>query len=103
MMNRVYECDSAKKAELMKILEAEPYAEESFARVGYKLMNGSAVEEDKEKTYIYISASEDFLKKADEKLKDLAKPVAEKIQKKGEKKISDEENEVAAGVSMFGD
>lgn len=100
-MYRVYECESSKKAELTKILEADPYAEESFARVGYKLKDGAVVEADKEKTYIYISASEEFLKKADEKLKDVAKPAEKDVQDKVAKKIEEEEDTVAAGVSMF--
>ncbi|HSB46418.1 MAG TPA: hypothetical protein VLD37_00265 [Candidatus Bilamarchaeum sp.] len=102
-MIRVYECDSKKKAELTKLLEADPYADDSFARVGYKMKDGVSVGEDKEKTYVYISASEDFLKKADGKLKDLAKPAPEDVQKRVQKKIEDEEDTVAAGVSMFGD
>jgi hypothetical protein len=102
-MKRVYECENPKKAQMLKILEADPYADDSFARVGYKVKDGISVGEDKEKTYVYISASEEFMKKADEKLKDVAKPASDEVQKRVEKKISDEEDTVAAGVSMFGD
>lgn len=102
-MKRVYECDAPKKAQLTKILEADPYAEDSFARVGYKVKDGVSVGEDKEKVYVYISASDDFLKKADEKLKDVGKPAPEEVQKRVQKKIEDEEDTVAAGVSMFGE
>lgn len=102
-MTRVYECENPKKAQLMKILEAEPYAEDSFARVGYKVKDGVSVGEDKEKTYVYISASEEFLKKADERLKEVAKPAGDEVRKRVEKKIQDEEDTVAAGVSMFGE
>ncbi len=102
-MMRVYECESSKKAELTKVLEADPYANDSFARVGYKLKDGSSVGEDKAKTYIYISASEEFLKKADERLKGIASTAPDEVQKRVEKKITDEEDTVAAGVSMFGE
>lgn len=102
-MDRVYECESSKKAEITKILEEDPYSEDSFARVGYKVKDGTAVGEDKEKLYVYISASEDFLKKADEKLKDLAKPAEEEVAKRVIARIKEEEDTVAAGVSMFGD
>ncbi len=102
-MDRVYESEISKKAEITKILEADPYAEDAFARVGYKMKDGAAVGEDKEKLYIYISASEEFIKKADEKLKDLAKPTSDDVAKRVIKKIEEEENSVAAGVSMFGD
>ena len=102
-MMRVYECENQKKAELTKVLEAEPYAQNSFARVGYKMKDGASVGEDKAKTYIYISASEEFLKKADERLKGLAAAAPDDVQKRIEKKITDEEDTVAAGVSMFGE
>jgi hypothetical protein len=102
-MMRVYECESSKKAELTKVLEADPYAQDSFARVGYKVKDGTVVGEDKGKIYIYISASEEFLKKADERLKGLASPAQDDVQKRVEKKITDEEDTVAAGVSMFGE
>jgi predicted component of viral defense system (DUF524 family) len=102
-MSRVYECELAKKAELMKILEAEPYADDSFARVGYKIKTGAAVGEDDKKIYVYISGSDEFLKKADEKLKEVATPAKEEVQKNVEKKIKEEEDTVAAGVSMFGE
>ncbi len=102
-MIRVYECESSKKAELTKVLEADPYANDSFARVGYKMKDGESVGEDKGKTYVYISASEEFLKKADEKLKGLAAAAPDEVQKRVEKKITDEEDTVAAGVSMFGE
>ncbi len=102
-MIRVYECESGKKAEIMKILEADPYAEGSFARVGYKVKDGTMIGEDKGKFYVYISASEEFIKEADELLKDLAKPASDDVQKRVVEKIEEEENTVAAGVSMFGE
>ena len=102
-MKRVYECENPKKAQLMKILEADPYADDSFARVGYKVKDGVSVGEDRDKTYVYISASEEILKKGDEKLKDVAKGAPEEVQKRVQKKIEDEEDTVAAGVSMFGE
>ncbi len=102
-MYKVYECELSKKADVTKILEADPYAEDSFARAGYKVKDGTSVGEDKEKLYIYISASEEFLKKADERLKDVAKPAPGDVQKRVQEKIREEEESVAAGVSMFGE
>jgi hypothetical protein len=103
MMDRVYECEITKKADITKILEADPYAEDSFARAGYKMKDGAAVGEDREKLYVYVSASEEFMKKADEKLKDIAKPAGDEVAGRVIAKIQEEENSVAAGVSMFGD
>ena len=102
-MERVYVCDSEKTNELKKILEADPYSEGSFARTGYKIKDGSLVGEDKDKTFIYISASEEFLKVADEQLKDLAKPADDEVTARVIAKIKEEENTVASGVAMFGD
>jgi hypothetical protein len=104
MMYRVYECEISKKAEVTRILEADPYAEDSFARMGYKVKDGAALEEDKEKLFIYVSASEDFLDKADGKLKDVAKPAGEEVQKRVGEKIKAEEAQAEAGFgSIFGD
>lgn len=103
-MIRVYECEPGKKAELMKILEADPYSDESFARVGYKMKDGAVLEEDKGKTYIYLKASDDFIKKADEKLKDVAKPAPEDVEKRVAEKIQKEEEAAEGGLgSIFGE
>jgi hypothetical protein len=102
-MQRVYECEASKKAEVMKILEAEPYADDSFARVGYKVKDGESVDEEKGKFYIYISASEEFCKKADEKLKDLASVMKEEDAKRIAEKIIKEEEAAQSGFGdMFG-
>jgi len=102
-MEKVYECDNEKKGELKKLLEADPYSEGSFARAGYKLKDGMMIGEDEKKVYLFISASEEFLKKADGMLKDLAKPASEDIASRVIAKIKEEEDTVASGVAMFGD
>lgn len=103
-MYRVYECELSKKKELMKVLEADPYKEDSFARIGYKVKEGASIGEDKERLYIYISASEDFVKKADERLKDIAKPAGKETEDKVGEKIRKEEEEAESGFgSIFGE
>lgn len=102
-MYRVYECEISKKAEVTKLLEADPLAEDSFARMGYKMKEGASIDEDKEKLYIYISASEEFLKKTDERLKDIAPPASEEVQKRVGEKIQKEEQQAESGFgSIFG-
>jgi hypothetical protein len=102
-MERLYECETGKKAELQKILEADPYAEGSFARVGYRLRDGATLDEEKDRIYLYISASADFIKKADEKLKDVAKPVEGEKAKRIIEKIKKEEESAESGLgSIFG-
>jgi len=103
-MQRVYECELAKQKDLKPILEADPYAQDSFARVGYKLRDGGSLGEDKGKVFLYISASDDFIKKADEKLKDLAKPMKGKDEQRIIEKIKAEEESAESGLgSIFGD
>ncbi|MFH2106470.1 MAG: hypothetical protein ABII22_04365 [Candidatus Micrarchaeota archaeon] len=102
-MKRVYECDIVKKKEMLAILEADPYAEDSFARIGYKLKEGAAVGEDEKKLYIYLSASEDFIKKADAKLKEMAKPADCKVEQRVVEKIEKEEESAESGLGdIFG-
>lgn len=101
-MEKVYECDNEKQGELKKILEADPYAEGSFARVGYKLKDGIMVGAEKGKVYLYISASEEFIKKADSLLKGLAEACKPETASLVISKIKEEEDTVASGVAMFG-
>lgn len=103
-MYRVYECDLGKKKDVTKILEAEPYADDSFARMGYKVKDGQFVSEDKAKMYIYIKASDDFLKKADEKFKGVAERCKPDVEKRVHEKIQAEEESAEAGLgNIFGE
>jgi hypothetical protein len=102
-MERVYECEAQKKAEITKMLEADPYAADSFARTGYKLKDGAVLNEDTSRLYVYFSASEDFLKKADEKLKGVAQRCKEEVEKRIVAKIKAEEESAEAGLGgIFG-
>ena len=100
-MKRIYEFDLSKKTELTKILEADPYADDSFARMGYKMRDGATLGEDKTKLYLYISASDECIKKADERLKTIShipkneKEIVTKI-------LAEEENAESGFGSMFG-
>jgi hypothetical protein len=42
-MEFVYAIDAANKSKLTRVLEAEPYADDSFARAGYVLKESAAV------------------------------------------------------------
>lgn len=102
-MKRVYEFEMNRKAEITKILESDPYAEDSFARIGYKVRDGTGLGEDKTKMYLYISGSDEFIKKADEKLKTLVKIPAVDVEKRIVDKIVAEEETAESGFgSMFG-
>ncbi len=101
-MERVYECPSNKRKDLNAILEKDPYAEESFVRIGYKIKEGATLEENKDCVYVYIKADDAFIKKADERLKDIAKIVTSEVEKRILEKIHKEEESAEAGFgSMF--
>lgn len=103
-MKRVYECDIEKKGQLNKILEMEPYAEDSFARRGYITKEGAVINEDKTKFYLYISADESFLKKAEEKIKEIAVRVNGAVEKRITAHIQNEEDNAVNGFGgMFGE
>jgi hypothetical protein len=100
MAKRVYECDVSKKKDLAKILEADPYAEDSFAKAGYKTKEGAIIGEDKAKLYVYISTDEAFLKKAEEKLKGLVERSKGEVEARVIALIEKEEESATSG---FGD
>ncbi len=102
-MERLYEVALEKKQALTKVLEADPYATDSFARVGYRIRDGASLGEDKSKVYLYISSSADFIRKADAALKDIAVVAEGKKAESIIKKIKEEEEAAEQGLgSLFG-
>ncbi|MDE1797963.1 MAG: hypothetical protein KGH63_00970 [Candidatus Micrarchaeota archaeon] len=79
-MKAIYETTLDKKAALSAILEADPYGENepepyhhiSFGRNGYKLKDGSQLDEDRNKTFVFIRGPDEFEKFCLLKFKDLA-------------------------------
>lgn len=102
-MKRVFAFEISRKGELQKLLDEDPYAEDSFARLGYKLREGKSLGEDEETIYLYLSGDEEFIGKAEKKLKDLMREMKEGEEEKVLGKIEKEEEEAGAGFgSMFG-
>ncbi|MFA5049775.1 MAG: hypothetical protein WC501_02095 [Candidatus Micrarchaeia archaeon] len=99
-MEVVFECDSSKKKDLLKILESGSLDADSFARVGYILKDGPSIGEGHGKVYLYIKSNEEFIKKALERLKDVALKSNEEVSKKIIEKIRAEEEQATSG---FGD
>ncbi len=100
---RVYECESSKKADVNKILEADPYVEGSFARTGYKAKDGTVLGEDKAKLYVYMKASDEFLAAADKKLEGILKRCPKEVEDRIYKKIQEEEEAAESGLGdIFG-
>ncbi len=101
-MERLYECDINKKKDLIKILDADPYASDSFARIGYIMREGSILNENRDKVYIYVKSDNSFIKKADERLKDVASVLTSEDEKRIITKILSEVESAQAGFgSMF--
>ncbi len=101
-MKRIYECELNKKGELLKILEADKFSPDSMERIGYKLREGASLGEEKSRVYVYVSSSEENIKKADQKLKTLAVPLSGEKEKKILEKIASEDENAESGFgSMF--
>jgi len=83
-----------KKAELVKLLEADPYNPVSFSRAGYKVKDGALCGLDKDKVYVHFSGSDEDVKK----LVEIAKPLAAEApapQKEAFMKFIDDEDSSA--------
>ncbi len=98
----IFYVPSDKLKEAKKILEADPYAEDSFSRVGYKLREGKSLGiGDDDGYYIYIrSENAAFLDKAKERLSGAAELFEGEKAESVKNKIEEEE---AAAAKGFGD
>lgn len=102
-VNLVFEAPSAGKAKLVAILEADPYGEPSFSRNGYKVKEGAAVGQDKEKVFACMKATDEFAKFAREKLKDAAAECKPEVASAVAKAIEEAENSAEVGFgAIFG-
>ena len=86
MAERVYEFDSSKKQALKKLIDYDPYLDQTlddealrkmksdayaniiFTRQECEIKDGDMIGMDSSKGYLYIKANEDFMKGAEEKL-----------------------------------
>lgn len=122
MAECVYEFDMSEHLQLKKAVTYDPYADSSiskeelakikedklanviFARHNCVLKDGTILDLDRAKCYLYISADEHFLKEAEEKIKrdfKTAKKADADTEKKVITKIKDEESNSNYGVGMI--
>ena len=110
-MNMVFEVPIAEKRKLTALVEADPYGKPSFSRNGYKVKDGVQVGLDKEKTYLFVRASDEFASFAREKLKGLVGADGKElsVESKPEaiaavaKAVEEEENNAEVGFgAIFG-
>ena len=104
MPSRVYICDIADNNALIKLMSYDPYLDKSlsdekiaeikndpeaniiFARQDYNIKDGISIGLERDKSYLYLSASEEFLNQADKKLKNLIKSI-KRADKETEQKV----------------
>ncbi len=104
MPSRVYTCDAAETNALTKLMSYDPYLDKSlseekiaeikkdpeaniiFARQDYNIKDGVSIGLDRNKSYLYLSASDEFLEQADKKLKNTIKSI-ERADKETEEKV----------------
>ena len=107
----VFEVPVASKAKLIALLEADPYGKPCFSRNGYKVKDGAQVSQDREKTYLYLRASDEFAVFARGKLKGLVYADGKELAMESKpevvaaisKVIEDEENNAELGFgAIFG-
>lgn len=102
-MKKVFAFPAEKKKDLAPILEADPYAPDSFARAGYKIRDGATLGEKADTIYLYIRADEQFVKKAEERLRPLMRQMDEGEEERVRKKIDAEEEAAEGGFgAIFG-
>ena len=68
MAERVYEIDASERVKLDGALKADPYADVSFAKQGYKLKESGSVGGAPNKLYLYTSGEDAFFKYAEAKM-----------------------------------
>jgi hypothetical protein len=103
-MIRIYYVASEKFKDAKKLLEENPYAEDSFAHAGYTLKDSKDYGFKASGYYIYIDANEDFIKKADARLRGLADVVEGKEFEGVKARIDEEQRNAISGFgSIFGE
>ncbi|MGC8710466.1 MAG: hypothetical protein ACP5RF_02555 [Candidatus Micrarchaeia archaeon] len=120
MSSRVYECNISKEQELKKLLEYDPYLDSKlteddlkklredesanviFARQDYVLKEGAALDLDREKCYLFLKATDEFLDKAEKKLKASIEGIKRVDPEMESKIITSIENERSKAEQGFG-
>jgi len=108
MAERVYEINITERVKLDTVLKADPYADLSFSKQGYKLKEGAAATGGAEgKLYLYTSGEDEFFKYAEAKFKEAGVESAKRCEPAPESKIitqiHDEDSSAEQGFgAIFG-
>ncbi len=122
LTQRVYSCSSEDAGELKKLMEYDPYLDKSkteeqlaqlkndeqanviFARQDYLIKDGLSLGLEREKCYLYLNATDEFLEKAGKKLKASIKSIERAPPEKEAQIIEDiesERKESEQGIGMI--
>ena len=120
MPARVYLADIARQQELRKLVTYDPYLDNAlkeddlnkirddemaniiFARQDCTIKEGAALNLDREKVYLYINATDEFLEKADRKLKATIQGIERADQEIEQKIIASINEEQSKAETGFG-
>ncbi|MEM4295324.1 MAG: hypothetical protein QXI89_00300 [Candidatus Anstonellales archaeon] len=103
MAEEVFFIPSSKYAKAKALLEQNPYEEQSFSRVGYKIREAKSIGLNADGYFLYIKASDDFIKFARDKLKEVLGSIDKDMLEKAKQEIEKEEQDAISGFgSLFG-
>jgi|GEM_PF-790581 hypothetical protein len=110
-MKIVYQTDLENKAKLLKVLEDDPYGQNkekeffgmSFSRLGYKIKEGSSIDEDKNKIYVIFRGGDEYLKFLEKYLEGIATKTDQQTAQRILKKLEDEESSAEQGMGRIFD
>ena len=93
---------AARREEFLKKLSEDKYADLIFVRQEYSIRDGAISGLDKDKSYIYISASEEFLDKAEKMFAERFKSVSRAPKEQEDKLLATIKDEKDKGNAGFG-
>ena len=100
-MDFLFYFEKSKSKDLNRVLTSDPYADNSFARVGYTLKDGGSIGE-KEGAYVYFKTDEEIGAKLSKKLVEIdGVEVAAGDKERILKKISEQEQNAIEGFGSI--
>lgn len=99
---KAFEESEAKRAEFLKKLSEDEYADLIFKRQEYSIRDGAASGLDQGKSYIYISAADEFLDRAEKLFAEKFKSVKRAPKEQEDKLLATIKDEKEKGNAGFG-
>ncbi len=99
---KAYEEGEAKRAEFLKKLANDKYSDLIFVRQEYSIRDGASAGFDQSKSYIYISASDEFLDRSEKMFAETFKSVKRTSKEQEDKLLNTIKDEKERGNAGFG-